>query len=187
MKRIISLSIVLVILISSLTACSLNNSFRKISKDIEKTQNYKMKVSYTSEDFGKVTQTVYVDGNKSYYPENDALGYGEYYTEEIDDYIIEYRKDYDDNWKKDIKEKDDDSLNLEENDIWNLDNYDKDGKDVYVQKKNVIFDNFDDVVITVLDDSLVIECTVILDLVEIEAKIIISEIGESEIELPSVK
>ena len=188
MKRIISLSIAIIVLISSLTACSMNNSFKGLVKKIEKTQNYKMKISYTLEGFGKVTQTMYVDENKKYYPENDTLGYDEYYTEEIDDYIIEYHKDYDDKWKKNIEENDgDDDLSLEENDIWNLDNYDKDGKNVYVQKKNVIFDNFDNVVITVLEDSLVIECTMILDLSEIEVKIIISEIGEHTIELPTVK
>ncbi len=186
LKAFVSLMVVFCVLLGT-TSCSLGDPFKKFSKKIEKKENFKMTMSITIEDVGKITQTAYVDDNIMYYPENTALMTEEYYVESMEDSVVEYRKNQNKKWEKTTKEKDD-AFNLETNDIFNVENYKRDSEDknVYRQKKDVIFDNFEDVVITFYDESVVIEGNMTMEMVKYEVKIVISEIGEQQLTLPSV-
>jgi len=189
MKKIITLSISVILAFSLLvfaTSCSFGDQFEKFSKEMQKNENYKMTLVFSVEGVGKITQYCYIDGKIAYYPENTALETEEYYVEFVDDYSIHYRKNEGGKWEKSIEENE---TNLETNDILNADNFqkDKEDKNVYRQKKNVVFDNYEDVVITFSEDTVVIECVMILDMVEYDVKILLSEIGEQDLTLPSVK
>jgi hypothetical protein len=130
---------------------------------------------------------MYLDGNIIYYPANKTLGYEEYYTEEIVgyDYTIEYRKNKN-IWEKEIYETEDDALDFDKNDIFDPQKYEKVSgeKNTYRQKKNIIFDNFDDVTISFVDDTCVIECKMTIEMMDVDAKIVISEVGEVSLTLP---
>lgn len=188
MKKFLKIILSLLLSLSMLfvvTACSWGNSFKKFCEEIQEAQNYTMTMSYSFEGIGKVTQTIHVDGNIMYYLENETLGTDEYYVQSIDDYEVVYeKKGIYPRWTKSIKE--DNGINLEKNNIFNVDYYEKDKeeKNVYHQKKDIVFDNFDDVTISVLEDSMVIECLMTIDLSECEVKIVISEIGEHSLTLP---
>ena len=189
MKKFISIGASIILLICvmlSSTSCAFGDPFNKFSKKIEKEKSYKVTMSINMDDVGKVTQIFYVDDNVIYYPENDTLHTDAYYVEEIDDYLIEYTQTKDDKWQKSITEND---VDPEENDIFNKENYieDDEEKGVYRQKKSVIFENFDDVVISFVDDTIVIECVMTVDFVDMDAKMVISNIGEYELELPEVE
>ena len=186
LKAFASLMVIFSLLLCA-TSCSFGDPFKKFSKKIEKEENFKMTMSMTIEDVGKITQTSYVDGNIMYYPENTALMTEEYYVESMADSVVEYRKNINNKWEKTIKENDD-AFNLETNDIFNVKNYKRDSEDknIYTQKKDVIFDNFEDVVITFYDESVVIEGNMTMEMVKYEVKIVISEIGEQQLTLPSV-
>lgn len=190
MKKFLSRAILFVLIVCMLcvaTACSFGDPFKELSKEVEES-NYKISMTMRLENVGTVTQVMYCDGNVSYYPENTMLQTQEYYTEKIDEYTVEYRTNENGKWTKSISE-DETLLNLDENEIFDKDNYEKskDEKNVYVQKKNVIFENFENVVISFFDDSVVLECTMRMELVECEVKMVISEFGEQELTLPSVK
>ena len=100
MKKFTLLIITLILAVSvlfSATACSFRHPLQRFYEEMQETENYKITISFTMEGIGRVTETVHVDGNIHYYPENKALGIDEYYTETVDDYTIEYRKDKNEN------------------------------------------------------------------------------------------
>ena len=171
------------------TSCSLfTHPIERFGKKLEKEKSCRMTLSFTVAELGKVTMEQYRDGNITYYPANQMLGEEEYYTETVDDYTIEYYRDSKGVWQKDIYESEDDAFDPEKNDIYNADKYEKVSgeKNTYRQKKNVIFDNFEDVTISFVEDTCVIECKMTIDTMEVDAKIVFSEVGEISLTLPKV-
>ena len=71
--------------------------------------------------------------------------------------------------------------------LFNPDNYEKvkDKENTYKQKKDVTFDDFEDVIITIEEDSCTIEMTSTDE--GYGVKLVISKIGEIDLTLPSVK
>lgn len=185
LKALIGLMVIFSLLLC-VTSCSSGDPFEKFSKKIEKEKNFKMTISMTVEDV-KITQTSYVDGNVMYYPENTALMTEEYYVVNMENSVAEYRKNADNKWEKTIQENND-AFNLETNDIFNVENYKRDSEDknVYKQKKDVLFDNFEDVVLTFYDESVVLECNMTMEMVKYGVKIVLSEIGEQKLTVPSI-
>lgn len=189
MKKFIlkGFSIVLVLcVVMSVASCSLGDPFKKFTKKLERKESCKVTMSFNVDGVGRVVQIFYVDNNVIYYEGNDTLRTDAYYVEIVDDYLVEYTKNFKGTWKK-SKTKND--FNLEENDIFNSDNYiqDPEEKGVYRQKRNVIFEQFEDVVVAFLDDFVVIECVMMVDKIEANVKMVISNIGEYELTLPEVE
>lgn len=192
MKKAIAFLISFAMMICSLfsvTSCSTKDPFEDFNKRMKENKNYKMIFSLKSDNVGKITQTVYVDKNIMYYPKNTTLMTEERYVENTDDHVIEYKKSmWTNKWEKSIT-KQNSVWNLETNDIFNPDNFEKDRKaaTVYKQKKNVIFNNFEDVTVTFQENTVVFEGVITIERVNYNMKIVISEIGEQSLTLPTVK
>ncbi len=131
-----------------------------------------------------------VDGNIQYI--SAALFDTEEYTETVGNVKYSYTKNDDGTWSKtqDTEEVDDTGTTVDDETLeilFNPDNYEKvDGeKNTYKQKKGISFDDFEDVVMTIEEDS----CT--MEMVDIETgydvKIVISKIGEIKLTLPTVE
>lgn len=192
MKKLLTSAICLLMIVTLLlfaTSCTFNDPLRHYFKKANKTTNYTLTLVLTHEDSNiKITQIMHCDGNIIYYPENRNLGQKEYYAEIIDDYTIEYREVTKGKWEKDIKETEY-AFDLEKNDIFNAEHYEKvkKEKNVYKQKKNIVFDSFEDLTVTIIDESVIIEGTMTMDYISYNVKIIVSDFNEHDLTLPTVE
>ena len=137
---------------------------------------------------GTITMITKHDGNIEY--TSGSLISDESYIETINDLRYEYTKNDDGKWIKSLiteDESEDDSNDLTTL-FENPENFEKvEGKEnTYKQKSSVTFDDFDNVVITIEDDTCTIEMTMISDDMICGCKIVISHIGEIELTLPDV-
>ena len=162
MKKIITASLSLVLICAfllSATSCALGDPFKKFSKKIEKEENYALSYSLTHKEAGTFKMFAYVDGNIMYLPENEGLGIAETYFETNGDTTVEYVKHANGKWTK--NESTTDAYSFMQDDILNPDKFKEveDEKGVYKQKESVVFENFEDVIITFEDDSAIIKAT----------------------------
>lgn len=190
MKKVFktALAVLFVLMLSvSCVSCSSGNPFQSFLKEVQKEENFKVSMVLYHDDFGKVTQTMYRDGNVTYYFANDLLDIDEYYEEIVDDYCITYQKNESGRWKKSISDQQS-TTDSTFDDIWNMDNFERDktNKNVYRQKKTVIFETMDDVVLTFEDDSAVVEGSMVFEGEKCDVKMVISDLGKIQLTLPTV-
>jgi len=151
-------------------------------------ESYKLTVSFLSDKLEPITMVAYQQGDTTYYPANATLGYEAHYSKNIGGYWVEYTRSSHGKWIKDICESED-IFDFEKNDIFNQKSYKKIAgkKNMYRQKKNVIFDHFENVRISFVESNCLIECKIMPNTVAIDAEIVISKVGEISFDLPEVK
>ena len=138
---------------------------------------------------GSLTVETKQDGNVFYMK---GLG-SETYTETVGQDVYEYSKDISGNWiKTKIEGGESDEESTKDKfagffaDLADPEKYTRVADNRYEQKEGVQFKNCDNVSITIVDGECIIEMEVIY-IVEVHATIVVSDIGEVEITLPSVK
>ena len=194
MKKVISLLIILATCLSILmafTSCSSKHPIDEFKEKMEKADSYQMSITMSDVPlFGTFTMTTKVDGNIQY---TSAVMFSEEeYTETVDGVKYKYTKDDSGKWTKEKEETNDDDSSIYGDEsmakLFNPDNYEKvkGEKNTYKQKSNVTFDDYEDVKITIEDDSFTIEMKAISDGMTFGVKIVISKIGEIELTLPNV-
>ena len=193
MKKILSLSLALILGISMLltaVSCAGRHPIEKFKNKMEEADNYQMTITMSNVPLlGTFTMTTKIDGDIQYTPA--GMFHDEEYTQTVGDVEYTYTKTEDGEWIKTqsaVEEDTSDITNDETmNDLFNPENYEKvkGEENTYQQKKDVQFDDFEDVVIIIDDNS----CT--LEMLSKEEgysmKIVISKIGEIELTLPSVE
>ena len=193
MKKFVSLFLTLMLCISMMlivTSCGTKHPIEKFKNKMADADSYQMSVTMSNVPlFGTITMTTKVDGNIQY---NPAFMFNkEEYIETVGDTKYKYTKNEDGTWSKaqDTEEEDDSSVTSDKTmeELFNPDNYEKvkDKENTYKQKKDVTFDNFEDVTITIEEDS----CTIEMMSTDAGygAKLVISKIGEIELTLPTVE
>ena len=193
MKKFVSLFLTLMLCISMMlivTSCGTKHPIEEFKNKMADADSYQM--SFTMSNiplFGTITITTKVDGNIQYTP---AIMFNEEeYIETVGDTKYKYTKNEDATQSKtqDTEEEDDSSVSSDKTmeELFNPDNYEKvkDKENTYKQKKDVTFDNFEDVVITIEEDSCTIEMTSTDE--GYGVKLVISKIGEIELTLPTVE
>ena len=193
MKKFVSLFLTLMLCISMMlivTSCGTKHPIEEFKNKMADADSYQM--SFTMSNiplFGTITITTKVDGNIQYTP---AIMFNEEeYIETVGDPKYKYTKNEDGTWSKtqDTEEEDDSSVTSDKTmeELFNPDNYEKvkDKENTYKQKKDVTFDNFEDVTITIEEDS----CTIEMMSTDegYGVKLVISKIGEIELTLPTVE
>ena len=193
MKKFVSLFLTLMLCISMMlivTSCGTKHPIEEFKNKMADADSYQM--SFTMSNiplFGTITITTKVDGNIQYTP---AIMFNEEeYIETVGDTKYKYTKNEDGTWSKtqDTEEEDDSSVTSDKTmeELFNPDNYEKvqDKENTYKQKKDVTFDNFEDVTITIEEDS----CTIEMMSTDegYGVKLVISKIGEIELTLPTVE
>ena len=194
MKKVISLLIILATCLSMLmafTSCSSKHPIDEFKEKWEKADSYQMSITMSDVPFfGTFTMTTKVDGNIQYTPA--VLFDEEEYIETIGDVKYKYTKDDSGKWTKEKEETNDDDSSIYDDEsmaqFFNPDNYEKvkGEENTYKQKSDVTFDDYEDVKITIEDDSCTIEMKAISDGMTFGVKIVISKIGEIELTLPKV-
>ncbi len=192
MKKTVSFVMAICLLASMLllmTSCLFEHPIDQFREKIEKSgNNFQMAMTIELTDTIKMTQIVKTDGNIQYTVANKDWMIPESYTETLEDgTVFEYTKDAFGVWSKAEKE-DESALDEDANDLFNSKNYEKvDGeKNTYRQKDDVIFEKFEDVVITIGEDSCTVECVLRIEGVGYDTKVVYSKIGEMELTLPEV-
>ena len=193
MKKVISLSIAIAMrmcFITAFTSCSSKHPIDEFKEKMKKTDSYQMSVTMSDVPlFGTFTMTTKVDGNIQYTPA--VMFNEEEYVETVGDVKYKYTKDDAGKWTK-AKEysTDDSSVYGDESmkKLFNPDNYEKvkGEENTYKQKSDVEFDDYEDVKITIGEDSCTIEMKAISDGMTFGVKIVISKIGEIELKLPEI-
>jgi len=157
---------------------------------IAKADSYQItSIIYDVPILGTITSKTLVAGNISY---TTSLGDEEYIVN-LGNTQYRYTIDDDGVWKKtEIATNEDSSDSTSNKSIVKLldhKKYDKvtGEKNTYRQKKDVIFDDYDDVVVFVGKNSCVIEMNIILKGTRCRAKIIFSNIDEIKLTLPTVE
>ncbi len=195
MKKIVSLLIIITMCVSLLmafTSCSSKHPIDEFKEKMEKADSYQMAITMSDVPlFGTFTMTTNVDGNIQYTPA--VMFSEEEYVETVGDVKYKYTKDESGKWTKEKEEEteeDDSSIFDDESmeKLFNPDNYEKvrGEKNTYKQKSDVTFDYYEDVKITIEEDSCTIEMNAISDAMTIGVKIVISKIGEVNLTLPKV-
>lgn len=166
------------------TSCGTKHPIEKFKNKMSDAGSYEMSVTMSDIPLlGTITMKTEVYGNIQYNPE--GIFNEEEYIEIVGDAKYKYTKNEDGTWSKtrDIDEADD--FDLEE--LFNSDNYEKakDKESTYKQKKDVIFDDFEDVVMTIDEDVCTIEMVSKDD--GYGVKLIISKIGKIELTLPTIE
>lgn len=193
MKRMTSLLLALMLCISMMvivTSCGTKHPIEEFKNKMDSADSYQVSLTMSGVPFfGTITVITKVDGNIQY--SSVAMSDMEEYIETVENVKYKYTKNDDGTWSKtqDTEEMSDSSVTDDETleIFFNPDNYEKvDGeKNTYKQKKGISFDDFEDVVMTIEEDS----CT--MEMVSIEegydVKIVISKIGEIELTLPTVE
>ena len=193
MKKITSIVLAIALCLSLtliFTSCSLfKHPIEKVLDEMEEENNYAMTVTMSDIPFlGTMKMTTKVDGNVQYTPA--VLTEPESYVEIFDDYQYVYTKTDDGSWTKSKEALDNDSDALGDyEELLDPKNYEKvkGEKKTYKQKDDVEFDNFDDVVIEITDDGLIIKASMEADGITCDVKIEISDIGEIDLTLPKTK
>ena len=140
--------------------------------------------------FGTITMLLKNDGNISYTA--GTIISDESYTETINDQKYEYKKNDDGKWEKTLVEKNEDDHEDSGNDfaklIENPENFEAvEGKEnTYKQKSGVVFEGFDNVIVTIEKDSCTIEMMMITEDLTCRCLVVISHIGAIELTLPEV-
>ena len=173
------------------TSCSSKHPIDEFKEKMEKADNYQMSITMSDVPlFGTFTMTTKVDGNIQYTPA--VMFSEEEYTETVDGIKYKYTKDDSGKWTKEKEETNDDDSSIYGDEsmakLFNPDNYEKvkGEENTYKQKSDVTFDDYEDVKITIEDDSCTIEMKAISDGMTFGVKIVISKIGEIELMLPNV-
>lgn len=193
MKKVISLSIAIAMcmcFITAFTSCSSKHPIDEFKEKMEKADSYQMSVTMSDVPlFGTFTMTTKVDGNIQY---TLAVMFDEEeYIETVGDVKYKYTKDGSGKWTKEKEDSPDDSSIYGDESMekfFNPDNYEKEKgeENIYKQKSDVEFDDYEDVKITIEEDSCTIEMKAISDGLTFGVKIVISKIGEIELKLPEV-
>ena len=195
MKKALSFLIIVSLCLSMLmmvTSCSSKHPIEEFKEKMEKADSYQMSITMSDVPlFGTFTMTTEVDGNIQYTPA--VMFNEEEYTETVGDVKYKYTKDDSGKWTKTkVEDTDDDSSSLYGDDslnkLFNPDNYEKvkGEENTYKQKDDVDFEDYENVKITIEDDSCTIEMSAISDGMTFGVKIVISKIGEIELTLPKV-
>ena len=194
MKKIVSLFLIIVACASLMLAsasCSTKHPLVAFQEKMEKADSYQITVTMSDVPlFGTFTMTTQVDGNIQYTPA--VLFSEEEYTETVDGVKYTYTKDDSGKWTKEKDETtdDDSSVWVDESmqQLFNPDNFEKvkGEENTFVQKSDVTFDDYEDVKITITDDSCTMEMKTTSEGVTYGIKIVISKIGEIELTLPEV-
>ena len=194
MKKVISLLIVLATCLSILmafTSCSSKHPIDEFRAKMEKADSYQMSITMSDVPlFGTFTMTTKVDGNIQYTPA--VMFSEEEYVETVGDVKYKYTKDESGKWTKEKEETEDDDSSIYGDEsmekLFNPENYEKvkGEENTYKQKSDVTFDDYEDVKITIEEDSCTIEMKAISDGMTFGVKIVISKIGEIELTLPKV-
>ena len=195
MKKLVPLSIIIVMcmcLITTFTFCSSKHPIDEFKEKMGKADSYQMSVTMSDVPlFGTFTMTTKVDGNVQYTP---AIMFDEEeYIETVGDVKYKYTKDDSGKWTKEKEDSTDDDSSIYGDEsmekLFNPDNYEKvkGEENTYKQKSDVQFDDYEDVKITIGEDSCTIEMKTISDGMTLGVKIVISKIGEIELKLPEVE
>ena len=194
MKKVISILIVIATCLSLLmafTSCSSKHPIDEFKEKMEKSDSYQMSITmFDVPLFGTFTMTTKVDGNIQYTPA--VMFSEEEYVETVGDVKYKYTKDDSGKWTKEKEETNDDDSSIYGDEsmeqLFNPDNYEKvNGEEnTYKQKSDVTFNDYEDVKITIEDNSCTIEMNAISDGMTFGVKIVISKIGEVELTLPKV-
>ena len=194
MKKVISLLIILAMCLSMLmtfTACSSKHPIDEFKVKMQNADSYQMSITMSDVPFfGTFTMTTKVDGNIQYTPA--VMFNEEEYVETVGDVKYKYTKDESGKWTKEKVETEDDDSSIYGDEsmekLFDPDNYEKvkGEENTYKQKSNVTFDDYEDVKITIGEDSCTIEMKAISDGMTYGVKIVISKIGEIELKLPEI-
>jgi len=202
MKKTVSLILALVMLVCTMlftTSCGLDaieslfkHPIDQFSEKLQEEKNFQMKATmYDLPIFGTVSVLYQFDDNIVYTP--GVFGSGESYTKQVGDITYTYEKDDNGKWVRNAEttdeEEEDDLANGGFVDWLDSESYEKvEGeKNTYKQKDDVDFEDIEDVVLTLDDDSCTIEGVMIVDGVSsYEIKIVISKIGEMDLSVPDV-
>ena len=140
--------------------------------------------------FGTIAMVLRHDGNIEY--TSGSLISEESYTETINGKEYKYSKTEDGKWVKTLIESDESDNENDDSDFTKLlenpENFEAvEGKaNTYKQKSDVVFDEVDDVTITIEEDSCTIEMMMISEDLTCRCVVIISHIGEIELTLPEI-
>ena len=204
MKKIISFVLVLTMCVAlalSLASCDLVHPIQRFLLNMQNEKSYKITAAVDAVpgfgSFGSLEIVTSVDGNVQHV---DAGLLGEAYIEEVDGVRYGYYKNLLGGWNK--QQLDVEEIEIELQDvfgpdlifaIFNPENYDEvEGEEnTYKQKADVEFTvyegvNVENVVITVNDDICTVSLTVSIDGYGVEAELVVSDVGSTSVELPSV-
>ena len=176
----------------NLSSCSFKHPIENFKDKMSEADSYQMSITMSDVPlFGTFTMTTKVDGNIQYTPA--VMFNDEEYTETVGDVEYKYTKDESGKWTKTkVEDTEDDSSSSYGDDslnkLFNPDNYEKvkGEENTYKQKDDVDFEDYENVKITIEDDSCTIEMSSISDGMTFGVKIVISKIGEIELTLPKV-
>ena len=141
--------------------------------------------------FGTITAKIKVDGNIQY--TSPILFNDEEYIETIGDTKYYYTKNDDGKWMKTQSRVEEDSSSITDVesmlDLFDPKNYEKvkGEKNAYKQKNDVTFENYENVVIYIDENSCTIEMTITSSGMTCKVKVVFSDIGEIELTLPKVE
>lgn len=194
MKKAISLLVIVttcICMITSLTSCGAKHPIDEFLEKMERVDSCQIDITMSDVPlFGTITMATKIDGNIQYTP---AVLFGEeQYIETVGDTEYVYTKGEDGKWTKSINEEteDDSSLDSEEliRELFNSENYEKvEGEEnTYKQKSDVTFDEYEDVKITVNEDSCTVEMKATSEGIVFGLKMVIHKLGEIELTLPEV-
>ena len=194
MKKVISLLTILATCLSILmafTSCSSKHPIDEFKEKMKKADSYEMSITMSDVPlFGTFTMTTQVDGNIQYTPA--VMFSEEEYTETVDGVNYKYTKDASGKWTKEKEETNDNDSSIYGDEsmaqLFNPDNYEKvkGEENTYKQKSDVAFDDYEDVKITIEDNSCTIQMKAFSDGMTYGVKIVFSKIGEVELTLPKV-
>ena len=197
MKKTLSLLIVIATCLSLLmafTSCAPKHPIDAFKEKVEKADSCQMAMTMSDVPlFGTISVTTKLDGNIQYTPA--TFFSEESYTELVGDVAYKYTKNDSGKWTKakvssTDTETDDSSIFSEESmeQIFNSENYEKvsDKENTYRQKSDVTFEGYEDVVITIEDDSCTLEMNATTNGMVFGLTVVISKLGEVELTLPEV-
>ena len=190
--RLLILSLCLSMLVLA-TACSAKHPIEAFKQKLDKADSCQMSITMTNVPFwGSITMTTKIDGNIQYTP-SVVLVCDEEYIETVGDVQYKYTKDDSGKWSKTKVENTDDDLSSIYGDkmmdqLFDPDNYEKvkGEENAYQQKTDVVFEDCENVKITISDASCTLEMSVTAEGMTFDVKIVISKIGEIKLTLPKV-
>ena len=195
-KKIIIAVVAAVLCIAMVVGIVLWNSvhpLQRFANKIVRKQNFQVEFYlYGIPLFGSVSFTCEVDGNIQHIPASNLVS--ESYIETVGDKHYTYSKDSSGKWTKTESDAESGDVlsNLQENgmlqQLVDPDNYEavEGKKNVYRQKDGVKIDNCEDVVITLEKGTCSIEMILYTNGMALEALIVISNIGNINLQLPKV-
>lgn len=187
MKKVLSLLLCLVVVLSTLSviSCSSKHPIEEMKEKItESGKNAQIQITMSNVPvLGTVTTTKQFDNNIRYEPA--FLVYGEAYYETVGDVEYKYTKDADGKWTKEETEPSDEDGILS---LLNPESYEEVSgeENTYKQKSDVTFEEYENVTLKIDDNSCTINAQVTSDGVVCDVKIVISKIGEIDLTLPEV-